>query len=1006
MNSIRTSFFAIATLALAFLFTFSALAQSTPSKICDLENLTAELISVEEDTFTISFTNSTECEYAVGATSYTVPVDGEGDLCTWQNDKLDCQTRYAYQDIVLDAGEVREITVAKPTQCYSIDWYFGNSVEQYNYNYVGDPLYSYVTNVETGEDRLIGSWISASVEECGSLQPSAPSCSFSSDKLEVVAGDSVTLSWVTNNTDEIFINNGIGAVPLSGSETVTPLFTSLYILTALDDHGASAQCQVPIEVLDLPVEPYCGDGVVNQSEEECDGQFVAFMDDARIVPHDYLEHIYLSPNPILSEGGGDSSYDILHATGAAYGDLYGGWERGLYFFYTARPDVNYESSVGTQYKIYQGQYPDTSQELYQSPAGSQTTGNENWGEEIGLSETTLSSVASVAGQYWALFTPLSPDTGEQIGEAWYVDFYSDGDIFGVGDYVLSEDGLEIVSTDYSANALATYTLTFTTQNALNPGETLVVGFDFEGKRFNLSQLEAGAVSVVAEDGTVTQVFSDQHCSFIINGQLYLSGIDTVQDVITVRMCSNAGNTVAAGTVVSVIVGRDDMKVANPAEVGQYEVVVYEPVGVGHGGTVEVAPAAIAHEWVNIGPTESAGLMSAVSFAVDETNPSTLYAGDYGWLFKTTNGGDTWSKVFIGTSSGAPYAIAIHPLDSDIIILAIEDGRTVRTEDGGTTWQDMDMLDFDYSRVFSISFDPQNPLMVLALTGEVGLIQSDDGGKTWVQSNSKLPMSGAIKLVRNNHTPSVVYAVGQSLYKSEDNGTNWTQLSVPWELLQTFTIDPTDSNLLYAIGMNSARTHLVLYKSVDAGVNWEEVPTAAPSPKVLVVDPSNPSHMYAGGAEDGSRISMSNDGGLSWRSLKDWGDSDQVEDLEIKNGTLYSLNHSSGIWKLSLEGSGDVNSPPSIDVGDNPLIITVGTEFDPLEGVTATDVEDGDLTNDIQLIRFEEVNIHNLGDHTITYRVQDSEGEVTEVSRVVKVVEDEPNSVHLSFFKRTRDTTIV
>jgi ABC-type oligopeptide transport system substrate-binding subunit len=77
----------------------------------------------------------------------------------------------------------------------------------------------------------------------------------------------------------------------------------------------------------------------------------------------------------------------------------------------------------------------------------------------------------------------------------------------------------------------------------------------------------------------------------------------------------------------------------------------------------------------------------------------------------------------------------------------------------------------------------------------------------------------------------------------------------------------------------------------------------------------------------------------------------------------------------------VNEAPSI-AGAADAFLTVGDSFDPLAGITATDPEDGDITADIVLSG--SVDTMVIGSYTLTYTVEDSEGEEVSVTRTVDV----------------------
>ena len=81
----------------------------------------------------------------------------------------------------------------------------------------------------------------------------------------------------------------------------------------------------------------------------------------------------------------------------------------------------------------------------------------------------------------------------------------------------------------------------------------------------------------------------------------------------------------------------------------------------------------------------------------------------------------------------------------------------------------------------------------------------------------------------------------------------------------------------------------------------------------------------------------------------------------------------------------VNTPPTI-TGATDKTIHVGEFFDELEGVSASDKEDGDLT-DVIYVDEETVDNTKPGKYTLTYSVTDSGGLTTTVNRVITVQAD-------------------
>ncbi|MCX0402263.1 immunoglobulin-like domain-containing protein, partial [Clostridium perfringens] len=80
-----------------------------------------------------------------------------------------------------------------------------------------------------------------------------------------------------------------------------------------------------------------------------------------------------------------------------------------------------------------------------------------------------------------------------------------------------------------------------------------------------------------------------------------------------------------------------------------------------------------------------------------------------------------------------------------------------------------------------------------------------------------------------------------------------------------------------------------------------------------------------------------------------------------------------------------NDAPVISGTDN-ISIKEGDAFDPMAGVTATDTEDGNVTDKIKVEG--SVDVNKPGKYELTYTVTDSDGNTTTVKRVVTVIANE------------------
>jgi len=78
--------------------------------------------------------------------------------------------------------------------------------------------------------------------------PAPEIVSFTANPQTVMAGGTSILTWEVNNADTVSINQGIGSVGASGSDTVMPSESTIYRLTAENPEGATATAQVAVTV--------------------------------------------------------------------------------------------------------------------------------------------------------------------------------------------------------------------------------------------------------------------------------------------------------------------------------------------------------------------------------------------------------------------------------------------------------------------------------------------------------------------------------------------------------------------------------------------------------------------------------------------------------------------------------------------------------------------------------------------------------------------------------------
>lgn len=110
---------------------------------------------------------------------------------------------------------------------------------------------------------------------------------------------------------------------------------------------------------------------------------------------------------------------------------------------------------------------------------------------------------------------------------------------------------------------------------------------------------------------------------------------------------------------------------------------------------------------------------------DPAAPGLFYAGtsgvvsELGGVYKSTDGGSMWSRMTEGLPDGTVFALAIDPLDSQIIYAGTYGSGVYRSLDGGENWKKFNKGMKD-AYVLVLTFDPSNPSILYAGTAGQGL----------------------------------------------------------------------------------------------------------------------------------------------------------------------------------------------------------------------------------------------------------------------------------------------
>lgn len=257
---------------------------------------------------------------------------------------------------------------------------------------------------------------------------------------------------------------------------------------------------------------------------------------------------------------------------------------------------------------------------------------------------------------------------------------------------------------------------------------------------------------------------------------------------------------------------------------------------------------------SIGPAIAGGRTTAV--AGSDRDARLYYAGGAdGGVFKSLDGGASWSPVFDRASTASIGAIAISPRSDDDVWIGtgesnprndVESGDGVwHSTDGGKTWRHMG-LD-DAGQISSIAVDPRDPrVVVVGVLGQVfrdnqtrGVYLTRDAGAHWTRTLFVGPSSGVSDLVRVPDRPATLFAgiyqfrrqpwmltsggPAGGLYRSDDGGGSWRRVSgggFPPRPTGRIGIAAEPGGRIYAIVQSKLGD---LWRSDDGGRSWKLMP---------------------------------------------------------------------------------------------------------------------------------------------------------------------------------------
>jgi photosystem II stability/assembly factor-like uncharacterized protein len=249
-----------------------------------------------------------------------------------------------------------------------------------------------------------------------------------------------------------------------------------------------------------------------------------------------------------------------------------------------------------------------------------------------------------------------------------------------------------------------------------------------------------------------------------------------------------------------------------------------------------------------------------SLAVNPGNAN-VYAGTDGATSSSSNNGGSWAP-----NDFYPLAFDHHNPNIVFARLTGRDGL-FRSADGGATWS-IANSGLENNSVSGVVIDPRNSDVIYADTNG-SLFKSMNSGASWSAIGDLFCPQF---LVIDPNNSQILYAASSygcddycsTVFKSTDGGVSWARsdTGASFFYLAGLAIDPINTATLYAFEAGN------IYKSIDAGGSWNRIGAELPTNSInsLVVDPLDPSNLYLGIHENG--VFKSADAGATWNPFND------------------------------------------------------------------------------------------------------------------------------------------
>ncbi len=375
---------------------------------------------------------------------------------------------------------------------------------------------------------------------------------------------------------------------------------------------------------------------------------------------------------------------------------------------------------------------------------------------------------------------------------------------------------------------------------------------------------------------------------------------------------------------------------------EYQKWLEEQKGTGKNQSNAATSATVAN-WTALGPFGSANNTGAGRLQCIRFHPAgtgTVFVGAAaGGLWKSTNGGASWSTTTDQIASLGVSDVVVNPSNPNIMYIATGDFDgaptgfsggdsksigVLKSTDGGATWNATGLSWTTSQSVFmsKLLINPLNTVELFAFTS-VGIYRSTNSAANWSLVANGYMKDGEYK---PGDTTTIYAANGNNVIRSTNGGASFgaTGYNASGINQIRIAVTPANPNVLYVVGTSATNAYGNLQRTTDSGTTFSVMST---SPNVLggtqawydlsiAASPTSSNEVCVGGID----LWRSTNGGVTWaqRTFGYGGGPychpDQ-HDAIYENGTTILIANDGGIDKSTNNGSTWTNINGNMNVGE-------------------------------------------------------------------------------------------